>query len=112
MNRLEGKKAIVTAAGAGIGRATALLFAAEGADVIATDIDAELLRSIDGVTIRQLDVTNYQAITALSAEVGAVDVLFNCAGFVHGGTILGCDRDAWDFSIALSVARRRDRATA
>jgi 2-keto-3-deoxy-L-fuconate dehydrogenase len=103
MNRLKGKKAIVTAAGAGIGRATALLFAAEGADVVATDIDAELLRSIDGVTSRQLDVTNQQRITELSSEIGAVDVLFNCAGYVHGGNILACDRDAWDFSIALNV---------
>jgi 2-keto-3-deoxy-L-fuconate dehydrogenase len=103
MNRLQGKKAIVTAAGAGIGRATAMLFAAEGADVIATDIDAGALASIDGVTARQLDVTSHQQIAALSDEVGAVDVLFNCAGYVHGGTILGCDRDAWDVSIALNV---------
>jgi 2-keto-3-deoxy-L-fuconate dehydrogenase len=103
MNRLQGKRAIVTAAGAGIGRATAVLFAAEGAEVIATDIDTDALARIDGVTARQLDVTDHQQIAVLASEVGAVDVLFNCAGYVHGGTVLGCDREAWDFSLALNV---------
>jgi 2-keto-3-deoxy-L-fuconate dehydrogenase len=104
--RLKGKRALVTAAGAGIGRATALAFAAEGAEVIATDINAELLGTLraDRLTTRQLDVRDRAAVAALGAEVGTISVLFNCAGFVHHGTILECDEDAWAFSIDLNLS--------
>lgn len=104
--RLEGKRALITAAGQGIGRATAELFAAEGATVIATDInDATLaeLDRLDHVTARKLDVLDKAAIDAVAADIGAVDVLFNCAGYVHHGTILECDEDAFEFSMALNV---------
>ena len=85
--RLKGKTAFVTAAGAGIGRATALAFAAEGAEVIATDIDAEALSALEGrrIRTRRLDVRDADVIAATAAAVGAVDILFNCAGFVHHG---------------------------
>ena len=100
--RLAGKTALITAAGQGIGRATAELFAAHGAAVIATDINpvtlAELA-ALDGVTARSLDVLDGAAVAAAAAEIGAVDVLFNCAGFVHHGSILDCDEAAWDFLI-------------
>ena len=103
--RLTGKTAFVTAAGAGIGRATALAFAAEGANVIATDIDADALAALEGgrIQTRRLDVRNTDAIAATAAAVGAVDIVFNCAGFVHHGTILECDEAAFDFSMALNV---------
>lgn len=103
--RLEGKRAFVTAAGAGIGLATARAFAAEGAEVIATDIDPAALAPLAqmGMTTRGLDVTDPEQVAAAAAEAGAVDILFNCAGFVHHGTIMDCDRSAWDFSVALNV---------
>ena len=101
--RLAGKTALITAAGQGIGRASAELFIAEGARVIATDRDPGLLDGLKGCTVRQLDVTDKAAIDALAGELGAVDVLFNCAGYVHNGTILECDEDAWAFSNDLNV---------
>ncbi|WP_261544095.1 SDR family oxidoreductase [Burkholderia multivorans] len=109
--RLQGKRALVTAAGQGIGRATALRFAREGADVLATDIDeaalARLAADADAggtrVTTRRLDVTDATAITALAAAEPAFDVLFNCAGYVHHGSILDCDDAAWTFSWQLNV---------
>ena len=103
--RLKGKTAFVTAAGAGIGRATALTFAAEGAEVIATDIDAEALSALEGrrIRTRRLDVRDADVIAATAAAVGAVDILFNCAGFVHHGSILDCDEAAFDFSMSLNV---------
>jgi 2-keto-3-deoxy-L-fuconate dehydrogenase len=104
--RLTGKTALVTAAGQGIGRATALAFAREGARVIATDINTDLLAEVgrtSGVKTRRLDVTDAHAITSLAAELGAVQVLFNAAGFVHAGSILECDEAAWDFSFNLNV---------
>ena len=105
-NRLAGKAALVTAAGQGIGRATAEAFAREGATVIATDINeaalADLAR-IPGITAKRLDVTDRLAVNALTAEIGAVNVLFNGAGYVHAGTILNCDDAAWDFSFDLNV---------
>jgi 2-dehydro-3-deoxy-L-fuconate 4-dehydrogenase len=106
-NRLNGKRALVTAAGQGIGRATALAFAAEGARVIATDINAKTLGELTDanrtIETRLLDVTDSAAIEALARDVGAVDVLFNCAGFVHHGTILDCAPDAWNFSLNLNL---------
>jgi 2-dehydro-3-deoxy-L-fuconate 4-dehydrogenase len=104
--RLAGKKALVTAAAAGIGRATALAFAAEGAEVIATDINIGKLPELaktPGITTQRLDVTDNAEVEALAKEVGAVDVLFNCAGYVHHGTILDCSEKDWDFSFDLNV---------
>lgn len=101
--RLAGKKALITAAGQGIGRASAELFRDEGATVIATDRDRGLLDSLGGCETRPLDVTDKAAIEALAAELGAIDALFNCAGFVHNGTILECDEEAWAFSHDINV---------
>ncbi|HEY0523892.1 MAG TPA: SDR family oxidoreductase [Stellaceae bacterium] len=103
--RLTGKRAVVTAAAQGIGRATALAFAAEGADVIATDLHPEKMTDLQGANLRtrRLDVTDAGAIASFAQEVGAVDVLFNCAGFVHQGTILDTSEADWDFSFNLNV---------
>ncbi|WP_280153231.1 SDR family oxidoreductase [Piscinibacter sp. XHJ-5] len=104
--RLAGKTALVTAAGQGIGRATALAFAQEGAQVIATDISEGLLaelRGVAGITTQRLDVTDDGAIDALAATLPPLAVLFNGAGYVHAGTILDCDDAAWDFSFRLNV---------
>jgi 2-keto-3-deoxy-L-fuconate dehydrogenase len=106
MNRLAGKTAFVTAAGQGIGRATAVAFAREGARVIATDIDEALLAELAreaGCATRRLDVTDGAAVAAAAQAVGAVQVLFNGAGYVHAGTILDCDEGAFDFSFDLNV---------
>ncbi len=106
-NRLDGKRALVTAAGQGIGRATALAFAAEGARVVATDINAatlaELAAANTSIDTRLLDVTDDASIDSLTRGVGTVDVLFNCAGYVHHGTILDCPPEAWNFSIDLNL---------
>ena len=107
-NRLKGKKAVVTAAAQGIGRAASLAFAAEGARVTATDIDdaklAALARTGGGqIAARHLDVTKKAEIDALAAELGAVDVLCNCAGFVHHGTILDCSEADWAFTMELNL---------
>ena len=99
---LSGKHALVTAAGQGIGRASAEAFRDAGAQVLATDINADALRELDGCETLVLDVTDPQAITAL-AERPAFDVLFNCAGFVHSGTILDCEEKDWTFSFDLNV---------
>jgi 2-keto-3-deoxy-L-fuconate dehydrogenase len=101
--RLKGKTAVVTAAGQGIGRATAQAFAREGASVIATDISLERLATLEDCDARLLDATDAQAIGELAREVGAADILFNCAGFVHAGTILACGEEDWDFSFDLNV---------
>jgi 2-keto-3-deoxy-L-fuconate dehydrogenase len=103
--RLAGKRALVTAAGQGIGRASALAFAAEGASVLATDIAEEKLAPLADALIatRRLDVTDDDAIATLADELGPLDVLFNCAGFVHHGTILEAEPIDWDASFALNV---------
>jgi len=101
--RLAGKKALITAAGQGIGRASAELFRDEGAEVVATDINEGALADLAGCTTRRLDVTDKTAIAALAEEVGAVDALFNCAGFVHSGTILDCTEEEWAFAHDLNV---------
>ncbi|NEX46287.1 SDR family oxidoreductase [Pseudotabrizicola algicola] len=105
MGRLNGKTALVTAAGQGIGRASALAMAREGARVIATDINAAALADLtgQGLETRVLNVRDPAAITALAADLGRVDVLFNCAGFVANGTILDCDDEQWAFSFDLNV---------
>ncbi|WP_439578396.1 SDR family oxidoreductase [Elioraea sp.] len=103
--RLEGKRAFVTAAAQGIGRATALAFAAEGAEVIATDLNEAGLASLAGERIRTrgLDVLDPAAIAAAANDAGPVDVLFNCAGFVHQNTIETCTEDEWAFAFELNV---------
>ncbi len=104
--RLAGKKTLITAACQGIGRSTAELFAAEGAQVIASDINADALAELDatdGITALKLDVTDCASVEAAVAEVGALDVLFNCAGYVANGSILECDERDWDFSFDLNV---------
>ena len=103
MNRLKGKKAVLTAAGQGIGRAVAEAFIREGAIVTATDINDKLLSGLTGAGTRRLDVTDDAAVKALAKELGAVDVLFNCAGFVHHGSILDCEDKDWEFSFNLNV---------
>jgi 2-keto-3-deoxy-L-fuconate dehydrogenase len=109
--RLQGKRALVTAAGQGIGKATALAFAAEGAQVTATDIDAGALSALAqeagakeaGIETRILDITDPDAIAAIARDLGAIDVLFNCAGYVHHGSILDCSEDDFDFSVTLNL---------
>jgi 2-keto-3-deoxy-L-fuconate dehydrogenase len=101
--RLAGKTALVTAAGQGIGRATAELFASEGATVLATDVNDDLLAGVAGCRTRHLDVRDPAEIAAAVSEAGPIDILFNCAGYVHSGTILECDETAWNFSIDINV---------
>src|SRR5687768_17566370 len=105
-HRLTGKKALVTAAAQGIGCASALAFAREGAKVIATDVNLDKLAEIGAqpnITIRKLDVLDPAAIKAAAAEIGRIDVLMNVGGYVHHGTVLDCDEKAWDFSFDLNV---------
>jgi 2-keto-3-deoxy-L-fuconate dehydrogenase len=101
--RLTGKTALVTAAGQGIGRATAELFASEGATVVATDINADLLTHIEGCRTHRLDVRDPVQVAAAITQAGPIDVLFNCAGLVHSGTILECDESAWSLSLDVNV---------
>jgi 2-keto-3-deoxy-L-fuconate dehydrogenase len=100
--KLEGKTALITGAAAGIGRATTELFLSEGARVIATDRD---LKGLDGLKAEnhQLDVTDAAAVAALAKKIGAIDVLFNCAGFVENGTILENDDAQWEKSFQINV---------
>ena len=101
-DRLAGKIAVLTAAAAGIGRAAAKAFRDEGAQVVATDIDLDGLGGLDADR-RRLDVRSGEAIAALARDVGPVDILFNCAGFVHHGSVLDCSDEDWDFSFDLNV---------
>lgn len=104
-DRLAGKTAVVTAAAQGMGRAAALAFAREGARVIATDVNLERLGEIAGPSIetRRLDVTSAEAVAAFAGGVEAPDVLFNCAGVVHGGTILEASEADWDASFDINA---------
>jgi 2-keto-3-deoxy-L-fuconate dehydrogenase len=105
--RLQGKLALVTAAGQGIGRAIAEAFAAEGARVVATDIEEQKLEGVKSIKRLKLDVRSTEAIEAfakdLASELGALDVLVNCAGYVHHGSVLDCSEQDWDFSFDLNV---------
>ena len=105
--RLKNKKTLITAAGQGIGLSTALAFANEGAEVVATDINPDKLNSLSNenprIETRLLDVTKPEEIQQAAEETGPIDVLFNCAGFVHHGTILDCDENDWEFSFNLNV---------
>ena len=101
--RLAGRTILVTAAGQGIGRASALACAREGARVIATDLRADLLDGLDGIETRPLDVTDGAAVRAIAAAVGPLDGLFNCAGIVHNGALAEIDDADWEFAFALNV---------
>ncbi|HEX3058365.1 MAG TPA: SDR family oxidoreductase [Usitatibacter sp.] len=104
--RLQGKTALVSAAAQGMGRAAVLAFAREGASVVATDVDAAHLKALDGtkgIRTRALDMLDDRAVAALVEEVGAVDILFNCAGWVHQGSILECTVADWDRSFGLNA---------
>ena len=105
MGRLAGKRALINAAGQGIGRATALAMADEGAHVIATDVNADALAKLqhDRIETRLLNVRDPVSIAEAVADVGVVNVLFNCAGFVAAGNILDCDDDQWAFSLDLNM---------
>jgi 2-keto-3-deoxy-L-fuconate dehydrogenase len=104
---LAGKTALVTAAGQGIGRATAVAFASEGANVWAADINESTLSSLaterPEIHVCHLDVRDAGQVEAIAAELGAIDVLFNCVGIVHQGTILECSEDDWDLSFNVNV---------
>jgi 2-dehydro-3-deoxy-L-fuconate 4-dehydrogenase len=105
-DRLQGKRAFVTAAAAGIGRASAIAFAREGASVFATDIDEKNLAALksEGISdVAKLDVRDTAAVAAMAKRVGNVDILLNAAGFVHNGTVLECSDEDWDFSFDLNV---------
>ena len=105
-NRLAGKRALITAAGAGMGRAAALAFAREGAKVLATDLNSDSLQSLAGnesIETARLDVTSEREVNEFVAAAGAVDILFNCAGWVHQGSLLECRLEDWDKSFGVNV---------
>jgi NAD(P)-dependent dehydrogenase (short-subunit alcohol dehydrogenase family) len=105
-DRLQGKRALITAAGAGMGHAAVLAFVREGASVVATDVDADLLKALagrPGIEAARLDVLDDAAVHAFVEKTGAVDILFNCAGWVHQGSILECSIADWDRSFDLNV---------
>ena len=101
--RLKGKIAFCTAAGAGIGQATALRFLEEGAHVIATDLNETSLAPLKGADCRKLDVLSTEAVDAMAKEIGGIDILFNCAGYVHHGSAVTTSDEDWDFSFNLNV---------
>jgi 2-keto-3-deoxy-L-fuconate dehydrogenase len=100
---LEGKAVLITAAGQGIGRATAERFISLGARVIATDINEAALSTLEGAQTHVLNVLDGAGVKAFGEKIGSIDVLFNCAGFVHSGTILDCEDKDWDFSFNLNA---------
>ena len=105
-DRLKGKRCLITAAGQGMGRAAALAFAREGAKVFATDMNAKTVGELegkDGIRTRALDVTDENAIRQAAGEAGEVDILFNCAGIVHHGSILDASAKDWDQAFAVNV---------
>jgi NAD(P)-dependent dehydrogenase (short-subunit alcohol dehydrogenase family) len=104
-NRLQGKTVLITAAGQGMGHAAVLAFAREGARVLATDLKPDLLKALSGpgIATEQLDVLDDAAVARFVDKTGAVDILFNCAGYVHQGSILECSLKDWDFSFDLNV---------
>ncbi|MCS0495685.1 SDR family oxidoreductase [Ancylobacter sp. MQZ15Z-1] len=103
MSQLENRVVLVTAAAQGIGRAIASAFVAAGADVWASDINEAGLEGLEGARTRRLDVRDGAAVAALIAEIGPIDILCNCAGFVHAGTVLDCTPDELDFAFDLNV---------
>jgi 2-keto-3-deoxy-L-fuconate dehydrogenase len=105
-DRLKGKRAFVTAAAVGIGRASAVAFAREGANVFATDVDEKGLAALAGEGIKdvaRLDVRDTASVAEAAKRVGPIDILLNAAGFVHHGTVLDCPDEDWDFSFDLNV---------
>lgn len=106
--RLEGKRALITAAAQGIGRATALAFAREGADVLATDVNPLLLQDLErqhpGIRTERLDVLSNEAVLTLAAQHPGINALVNVAGYVHNGTILDCTDEQWAFAFDLNVS--------
>ncbi|XP_067903422.1 dehydrogenase/reductase SDR family member 6 isoform X2 [Heterodontus francisci] len=106
MGRLDGKVIVLSAAAQGIGQACAIAFGKEGAKVIATDVNEEKLKELEqysGIQTKVLDVTQKEQVEKLAKEIEKIDVLFNCAGFVHHGTILDCEDKDWDFTMNLNV---------
>ncbi|KAK6300190.1 hypothetical protein J4Q44_G00282880 [Coregonus suidteri] len=106
MGRLDGKVIVLSAGAQGIGRAAAIAFAKEGAQVTATDINGEKLKELDGhpgIKTKVVDVTKKDQVEALAKEFDHVDVLFNVAGFVHHGSILDCEEADWDFTMNVNV---------
>ena len=97
------QRILITAAAQGIGRASVLAFQQAGFHVIATDLHVEPLQGLEGIEVVPLDVTQASAIEAVQAQVGPIDALFNCAGYVHSGALLACDEQAWQFSFDLNV---------
>jgi 2-keto-3-deoxy-L-fuconate dehydrogenase len=115
MDRLKGKRAFITAAGAGIGRAMAIAFAREGAHVVASDLRPETIKGLKGegvAEIHGLDVRDTDAVNALAKRIGPLDILANCAGFVHHGTVLTTSEADWDFSFDLNVTSMHRTITA
>jgi len=100
---LHGKRVLITAAGQGIGLASARYFAQQGAEVIASDINLAALQELPGIRAYRLDVTDPQAIRAAAQELGTLDALFNCAGVVHSGSLLACSEKEWQFALDLNV---------
>lgn len=101
---LHGKRVLITAAGQGIGLASARYFAEQGASVVASDINITALKGLQNITPYRLDVTDRAAIQAAVEELGPVDVLFNCAGVVHSGNLLACTEQEWQFALDLNVS--------